>query len=175
MSTLKQHNNPSAQDATFIYLRRLSTFIPLLGAVRGHHSRYVGGTLARVKQGETGRLRTSDSGLIFESGKVTSVTIPYNEITAMDYGEHAGRRVGLAIAVAWPLLFSHKKRHYLTIYFTKNPQIAAQERAELAKDPKATAKGDVAAFEVNKHDYAELMSILQAKTGVAVQEEGVKR
>lgn len=154
----------------------LSSCVPLLSAVRGHHSRYIGGTLTGVKQGETGRLQTADSGLIFKSGnKVTSVTIPYAEITAMDYGEHAGRRVGLAIAVAWPLLFSHKKRHYLTIYFNKNQQIAAQERAELAKDPKATAKGDVAAFEVNKHDYAGLMSIIQAKTGVAVQEESVKR
>jgi hypothetical protein len=148
----------------------------LLAAVLGHKSMYVGGTLASLKLGEKGRLEAANAGLVFTRGKgASAVTIPYSEITAMDYGEHAGRRVGLAIAVAWPLLFSHKKRHYLTIYFNKNQQIAAQERAELAKNPKAVAKGDVAAFEINKQDYADMISTLQAKTGVAVQKEEVER
>jgi hypothetical protein len=95
----------------------------------------------------------------------------------MDYGEHVGRRVGSTIALgvttlglmALPMLFSKKKRHYLTIYLNNHPKAAAEERDRLAKDPKAAAKGDVAAFEINKHGYAELISILQAKTGGAVQ------
>jgi hypothetical protein len=156
----------------------------LLAAVRGHKSMYAAGTLAALKPGEMGRLETSDTGVIFNPEKgAAAVTIPYDTITAMDYGEHAGRRVGSAIAwgvttlgiMALPILLSKKKRHYLTLYINNDPKVAAQERDKLAKDAKAAPKGDVAAFEINKHDYAGLVSILQAKTGVAVQQEAVKR
>ena len=84
-------------------------------------------------------------------------------------------------AWAWPswwhgrCSFSHKKRHYLTIYYNSDPKAAEEQRQELKKDPKATPKGDVAGFEVSKADYASDISILQAKTGLTVQEEAVAR
>lgn len=149
----------------------------LVAAVRGHKSMYVTGTLASLKPGEKGSLEAADAGLAFNPGKgASAVTIPYDTITAMDYGEHAGRRVGATIALgatvlsvmALPILFSKKKRHYLTFYINNNPKLAAEERARLAKDPGAVTKGDLAAFEINKHDYDDMISILQAKTGVAV-------
>lgn len=154
-----------------------------LAAVRGHKSMYAAGTLTSLTKGEMGRLQTSESALVFSPEKGTAVTIPYASITAMDYGEHAGRRIGSTIALgvttlgvmALPMLLSKKKRHYLTVYFNSDPKVATEERDRLAKDPKAIAKGDVAAFEINKHDYADLISVLQAKTGVAVQEEESKR
>jgi hypothetical protein len=101
-------------------------------------------------------------------------------------GGHGGgahwRRVGSTIAVgvltigmmALPIIFSKKKRHYLTFYISNDPQVAAQGRERLAKDPRAVAKGDVVAFEINKQTYADVISILQAKTGVAVQNEQVR-
>ena len=152
----------------------------LIAAVRGHESMYATGTLASLKPGEKGLLETADAGLVFKPGKgAAAVTIPYDTITAMDYGEHAGRRVGAAIAMVYPLawpvalpaLLSKKKRHYLTFYINNAPKVAAEERARLAENPKAVAKGDVAAFEINKHDYADMISILQEKTGVAVQKQ----
>jgi hypothetical protein len=145
---------------------------------------YATGTIATLKQGDIGELATSDTGVTFTTAKgATSVTIPYDTITAMEYGEHAGRRIGSTVALgvttlgvmALPMLLSKKKRHYLTLYINKDPKVAAQERDRLAKDPKAVAKGDVAAFEINKHDYADMISILQAKTGVRVEEEAAKR
>ncbi len=154
------------------------------GAVRGHKSMYAAGTLATLTKGEVGRLQTSATALVFSPDKGGSaVSIPYNEITAMDYGEHVGRRVGSTIALgvttlgvmALPMLLSKKKRHYLTIYLNSDPKVAAIERERLAKDPKGVAKGDVAAFEINKHDYADLISVLQAKTGVAAQIEQTAR
>jgi hypothetical protein len=159
-------------------------FQPLcFAAVRGHRSTYVAGTLTSLTKGEVGRLQPGENALVFSPEKGDAVRIPYNEITAMDYGEHVGRRVGSTIALgvttlglmALPMLFSKKKRHYLTIYLNNDPKAAAAERDRLAKDPKAVAKGDVAAFEINKHDYADLISILQAKTGVAVQREETAR
>ncbi len=154
-----------------------------LAAVRGHKSMYAAGTLANLTKGEMGRLQTSATALVFSPDKGEAVTIPYSAITAMDYGEHAGRRVGSTVALgvttlgvmALPMLLSKKKRHYLTVYLNNDPKVVAEERDRLAKDPKAVAKGDVAIFEINKHDYADLISVLQAKTGVAVREEESKR
>ena len=36
--------------------------------------------------------------------------------------------------MAWPLLFSHKKRHYLTFYFNRDEGKAGEEREKIAKD-----------------------------------------
>lgn len=152
-------------------------------AVRGHKSMYAAGTLTGLTKGEMGRLQTPESALVFSPEKGTAATIPYASITAMDYGEHAGRRIGSTIALgvttlgvmALPMLLSKKKRHYLTVYFNSDPKVVTEERDRLAKDPKAVAKGDVAIFEINKHDYANIISILEAKTGVTVQREESKR
>ncbi|MGH9406920.1 MAG: hypothetical protein ACRD3D_13955 [Terriglobia bacterium] len=74
----------------------------------------------------------------------------------------------------------HAPKHYRvwlreSSKYPSDPKIAAKERDRLAKDPNAIAKGDVAAFEINKHDYTDLMAFLQAKTGIAVQREEAKR
>jgi hypothetical protein len=145
----------------------------LAPAVRGSASVYVGGTIAGMDNGEKGKLDTQAESLVFSPDKGKNMSIPYIQITAMDYGEHVGRRVAAAIIVAWPLLFSHKKRHYLTIYFNQDPAKAAAERDQLAKDPKASATGDVAAFEINKHDFTNVMDVLQAKTGLKARLEEV--
>jgi hypothetical protein len=145
---------------------------------------FASGTLTTCKPGDMRTLESRDNALVFTpESKGAAINIPYHSITAMDYGEHAGRRVGSTIALgvttlgimALPMLFSKKKRHYLTVYLSSDPTVAAQQREELAKNPTAAPKGDVAAFEVNKHDYADMISILQAKTGLKVQEEQAKR
>jgi len=79
---------------------------PLIAGLRGHSSMYVAGTLTSCKAGDRGVLETGDQAITFTPEKGAGrVAIPYESITAMDYGEHVGRRVGLAIVVAWPLLF----------------------------------------------------------------------
>jgi len=141
-------------------------------AVRGHDSMYVGGTLKGIKLGQKGQLGLEES-LSFSWHKGEDSQIPFTQITAMDYGEHAGRRVAAAILVAWPLLFSHKKRHYLTVYFNRSEAKAGEEREQIAKDPGFAPTGDVAAFEINKHDFADVIDVLQAKTGLKVRLESV--
>jgi hypothetical protein len=145
---------------------------------------YSGGTINAFKPGDMGMLDTEDNALVFTAQKGNqNINIPYDSITAMDYGEHAGRRVGATVALgvttlgimALPMLFSKKKRHYLTIYFNKDSKAATEERARLSKDAKAVPKGDVAVFEINKNDYSKIMATLQAKTGVAIQVEKVNR
>ena len=146
---------------------------PVMAAVRGHSSVYVGGTITSIDKGASGHIDTGDKAVVFSPNKSDDLQIPYTQITALDYGEHVGRRVGLGVVVAWPLLFSHKKRHYLTIYFNRDEAKAGEERDKLAKDATASPTGDVAAFEINKHDFADVMDVLQAKTGLKVKLEEV--
>jgi hypothetical protein len=156
----------------------------LFAAVRGHKSMYVAGTFTECKSGQKGTIETTGTAFVFTPDmSASAIIIPYNSITAMDYGEHSGRRVGATIALgvttlgigALPVLFSKKKRHYLTIYLNKDPKAAEEQRAELAKNPKLAPKGDVASFEINKKDFADIMSVMQAKTGVTVEQEEVQR
>jgi hypothetical protein len=150
----------------------------LLAAVRGHRSMYAAGTVNTLTKDEQGVLQPSEQGLVFTPEKGESWALSYDHIAAMEYGEHAGRRVGATIAttallgpVGLVTLFSKKKRHYLTIYFNSDVKAASAERQRLASDSRAMATGDVAVFEVNKGDYADLINVLQAKTGVKVQRE----
>ncbi|HXJ95713.1 MAG TPA: hypothetical protein VMT20_22970 [Terriglobia bacterium] len=156
-----------------LWLVGLLCSFPVLAGVHGHSSVYVGGTVTTVEKGASGHLDTADKDLTFSPEKGDDLQIPYAQVTALDYGEHVGRRVGLAIVVAWPLLFSHKKRHYLTVYFNKDEAKAAEERDKIAKEPGAAPSGDVAAFEINKHDFEDVMDVLQAKTGLKVKVEEV--
>jgi hypothetical protein len=159
--------------ALLLLVGGLSCCLPALAGVHGHSSVYTGGTVTTVDKGTSGHLDTPDKALVFSPSKGDDLQISYAQITAMDYGEHVGRRVGLAIVVAWPLIFSHKKRHYLTVYFNRDEAKAGEEREKLAKDATASATGDVVAFEVNKHDFADVMDVLQAKTGLKVKLESV--
>jgi hypothetical protein len=142
---MRQHSK-----AWFFAISTILIACSVMAAVRGYESMYVGGTLSGIEKGLKGRLDTGDKALSFSPGKGAEFEIPYGQITAMDYGEHAGRRVAAAIFVAWPLLFSHKKRHYLTVYFNRDETKATEQREQIAKDPGLAPTGDVAAFEVNK-------------------------
>jgi len=76
---------------------------------------YVGGTIQAIPEQTEGRLDTSnDERLVFTSDK-GSFEIPYPNITSLEYGQKAGRRVGVALVVSPWILFSKKRRHFLTI------------------------------------------------------------
>jgi len=164
---------PKEKRAVFTISAILFLVCVVRAGVRGHASVYVGGTMSGIEKGAKGQLDTGDKALAFSPGKGHDFNIPYSQITAMDYGEHAGRRVAAAVLVAWPLLFSHKKRHYLTVYFNRDEGKVGEEREKIAKDANSSPTGDVAAFEVNKHDFSDVIDVLQAKTGLKVKLESV--
>lgn len=87
-------------------------------AVRGDAVMYVGGTIQSVPERTKGRLDTTDGEkLIFASPK-GGFEIPYAQITSLEYGQKAGRRVGVAIVVSPWMLFSKKRKHFVTIGWT---------------------------------------------------------
>src|SRR5262245_60016831 len=123
---------------------------------------YVGGTIP-VTEGVEGKLDASDTThLVFTPEKGGNYSLRYDTDTGLAYGQHAGRRVGATIALgvttmgigALPVLFSKKRRHYLTISF-KNEE----------------GKEQAVVFELGKDITRTMIATLQARTGQKVEYE----
>lgn len=97
--------------------------IPLTAKVTGKEVMYVGGTVSKLPEATEGSLDSqNEEKLIFISNN-GGFEIPYKSITSLEYGQKAGRRVGVAIVITVWALFSKKRKHFLTIGFNdKNNQ-----------------------------------------------------
>lgn len=106
-------------------------------AVGGKDAVYVGGTIPGLSENVEGKLdTTNDTMLTFIPKKkgAAPVQVPYAGITELEYGQKAGRRVGVAIMVSPLALFSKKRKHYLTITYTDAQQKEQAGVFELGKD-----------------------------------------
>lgn len=119
------------------------------GAVRGNDVKYVGGTLVSIPQDTEGVLDLrNEAALKFTSPK-GSFEIPYDTVSTVEFGQKAGRRLGLAIALTPLALFSKKRRHFLSVGY---------------KDAEGKNQGVV--LELSKGLPRTVISILEARTGV---------
>lgn len=93
-------------------------------AIDGDKAAYVGGTFAPYAGAKDveGPLDTDHPEAITLTPKKTvQLRIPYSKVIDLEYGQKAGRRVGLAVGLAvinpvgLTALFSKKRNHYLTI------------------------------------------------------------
>jgi hypothetical protein len=124
-----------------------------LGAVDGDKAAYIGGTVSGLKEKGEGRLNTKDEiALGFDAKKDGVASIPYASIDSLEYGQKAGRRVGVAIMVSPLALFSKKRNHYLTIAF---------------KD--AAGKDQAAVFELGKDIVRTTLTIIQTRSGKQIE------
>lgn len=112
---------------------------------------YVGGTVSSVKEQTEGVSSAKDEKVFTFTYKGGALSIPYDRINDLEYGQKAGRRVGVAIAVTWMALFSKKRKHYLTIGF---------------KDE--NDKQQAAVFELGKDIVRVTLASLEARTGQKV-------
>jgi len=104
-------------------------------AVRGKDAMYVGGTIADIGEKTKGQFDLSNEEVavfITEKGK-QQARIPYKGIKSLEYGQKAGRRVGVAIAVTPFALFSKKRKHYLSITYVDEQGSEQGVVFELAK------------------------------------------
>lgn len=136
-------------------------------------SEYIGGTVSAIPQQARGELITDDEKVLSfqwaKSGKTEGGKwqVPYEKVTYLGYGQHAGRRVGATVAgaapasativlapVFVPLMWSKKRRHYLTIG-CQDEQGAKQ----------------VAIFLVGKKAIRVILKVLEVRTGKKVEYE----
>lgn len=136
--------------------RRLVCFVPsavLFGAVRGDEVMYVGGTM-KVPEATEGDLETTDpKALRFKSSK-GSFEVPFDGITSIEYGQKAGRRLGVALTLTVWALFSKKRKHFLTIGFK---DAADQPQGIVLELPKGRPKS--------------IITIIEARSGLKCEYE----
>jgi hypothetical protein len=123
------------------------------GAVRGKEVMYVGGT-APVPEATEGELDTSDPKVLRFSSSKGKFEIPYDGVTSIEYGQKAGRRLGVAIAITVWALFSKKRKHFLTVGF---------------KDANDKPNGVV--LELPKGTPKSIITTLEARSGVKCEYE----
>ena len=131
---------------------------------------YVGGTVTAIPQQALGDLITADENVLSFAwqkdgrGNGGEWHVPYHRVTYLGYGQHAGRRVGTSAAlvpasgvlvpVFIPVMWSKKRRHYLTLEF---------------KDEQD--KPQTVIFMVGKKSIRVLPKILEVRTGQKLQYE----
>lgn len=141
------------KNTTCVLLALLASAEAGLFAVDGNKAQYIGGTVNGLKEKAEAQLVTSDDTLLrFNAKKDGAVDIPYALIETLEYGQKAGRRVGVAIMVSPLALFSKKRNHYLTIAY---------------KD--AGGKDQSAVFELGKDIVRTSLAIIQTRSGKQIE------
>lgn len=125
----------------------------LAGGLDSHKTMYMGGTVNSIKEGTEGKSSAADEKVFtfeYPTGKheTGKLAIPYDRVNDLEYGQKAGRRLGLAIAVTPWALLSKKRKHYLTIGY--------QDEND---------KQQAAVFELGKDIVRVMLATLEARTG----------
>jgi hypothetical protein len=115
---------------------------------------YVGGTVNAIKEGTEGVLSGKDESHMVFTYEGKTLRVPYERVNDLEYGQKAGRRLGVAIAITWMALFSKKRKHYLTVGFMDEND-----------------KQQAAVFELGKSTVRVTLATLEARTGRKVDYE----
>jgi hypothetical protein len=127
--------------------------IAALAAVRGDEVMYVGGTVG-LPEATEGELDTSDPKMMRFSSTKGKFEIPYDGVTSLEYGQKAGRRLGVALVITVWALFSKKRKHFLTVGF---------------KDAQEKPQGVV--LELPKGKPKSIITIIEVRSGVKCEYE----
>ncbi|HUQ49591.1 MAG TPA: hypothetical protein VM056_02665 [Terriglobales bacterium] len=115
---------------------------------------YVGGTVNAIKEGTEGTLSGKDEKVMLFTYGDKTLQVPYERINDLEYGQKAGRRLGVAIALTWMALFSKKRKHYLTVGYLDDND-----------------KQQAAVFELGKGTVRVTLATLEARSGRKVDYE----
>jgi hypothetical protein len=116
-------------------------------------TKYIGGTVSALKEGAEGKSSAKDEKVfVFTAEKGEKVEIPYDKVDSLEYGQKAGRRVGVAFVVNPIFIFSKKRRHFLTLGYTD-----------------ADGKQQAAVFEMGKDVVRVTLATLEARTGKKIE------
>lgn len=118
-------------------------------------AQYLGGTATSIKQGTEGYTSTTDDKVYTFTYSGGKLTIPYDEVQSLEYGQKAGRRVGVAIMVSPLALFSKKRKHFLTISWKDENDKNQAAVLELGKDIVRTELATLEARTGRKLEYQD--------------------
>ena len=128
----------------------------VVAGIGSHTTMYVGGTVTSIKTGTEGKSSTADEKIFlfeYKQGGVRKFfAIPYDRINALEYGQKAGRRLGLAITVTPIALLSKKRKHFLTVNFVDEND-----------------KQQAGVFELGKDEVRTTLAALEARSGRKIE------
>jgi len=147
---------PQSISRRFFVSGGATILLPVMtgAAVRGDEAMYVGGTITSIPEKTEGRLLLDDSAALKFTSKKGDLSITYTKVSSIEYGQKAGRRVGVALAVSPLALFSKKRKHYVTIGFADE-----------------AGKNQGAVLEVSKSNVRSLLTTLETRSGKQVEFE----
>ena len=132
------------------------------GGLDSKKAMYVGGTVAALKERTDGSPSTTDEKVFVftykeggKESKESKLTVPYDRINDLEYGQKAGRRLALALTISPWLLFSKKRKHYLTIGYQDENDKQQAAVFELGKDIVRTTLASMEARTGKKIDYQD--------------------
>lgn len=96
-----------------------------------------------------GNLVVDSNGIVFSGGKNTTLTIQKSAIKSLLYERSAKPRYGAGLLLAWPLLFTKSKAHWLTVQH----------------------EGGYAMFRLDKGNYRQVLAVIEAATGLKLDRQ----
>jgi len=116
---------------------------------------YIGGTENQIKDGAEGESSAKDEKHFVFQYKDGKLEIPYDQVDDLEYGQKAGRRLGLALAISPWLLLSHKRKHFLTVGWKDDQDKQHAAIFELGKSVVRTTLVTMEARTGRKIDYQD--------------------
>lgn len=130
----------------------LGTALPVAGRNYGSRMEYVGGTIAQIPEGCSGRAQTTDAKYFVFYSRGASWRVPWESINLVEYGQKVDRRYVAAVVLSPLFLLSRKREHFLTVGYMDED---GQQQAMI--------------FRVNKSDIRSALVSLEARTGRKVE------
>lgn len=94
-------------------------------------AKYVGGTVAGLREDSDGQLLTGDEErLVFVPEKGARVEVPWSAVSELEYGQKVGRKLTM-------LYMSKKRRHFLTVTWSDE---RGKEQAAIFELPGKSAR-----------------------------------
>ena len=126
--------------------------LSMMAAEPGVKAQFIGGTLAGVSAKSSIHIDlTGTEGLLFRSQK-TELTIAYQKINTIEYGQSVSRRYAAAVLISPVLLLSKTRKHFVTLGYTD-----------------ADGKQQALVFRVQKGDIRSVLAGLEARTGRRIE------
>jgi hypothetical protein len=151
----RHRSRPRALAVLLLLLCLLARVAP--GGSLGAKGQYMGGTLAGIPSGLSGRVHISDPDVfVFEAGRA-ALEIPYQNVNYLEYGQQAGRRNLLGATLSPLFLLSKSRKHFLTVSYKDS---AGRQQAVV--------------FQIDKKNVRSVLAGLEARTGLKVDYQDVE-
>ncbi len=112
----------------------------------------IGGSIPGLPDSAKGRIDTTRPKVFRFEADGMEVNVPWEKINMIEYGQKAGRRIGLAIVISPLFLMTKSRKHFLTVSFLDE------------KD-----RQQALVFALHKSHVRSVLVTMEARTGLRVE------